>query len=991
MGIILRQNKGSELTFAEVDGNFQSLYYSSSLSASILSFFFTGSSITHSVDIAGAQSGVNQIIAGSNVTISPADGKGVVTINSTGGGGGGSGIFVQTGSFYATTNDLQITGSLGLNGDLSLPDDTFIRLGDKAGGGGGDLKIYHDGSNSYIEDQGQGFLFLRAANSLVLEDNLGGNYFRGTKGGVTADSLSGVVQLYFSGSEKFRTTGSGVFITGNVSASGNLFATVTDNTDTNFKTVMYDPTTGQFFSTGSYGGGGGAVTDGIFNVVTGTIFGTTSSLQVTGSTIQQSPFTTTGANITASNAGTGGGVDKYAMTISESMWHYTDNVGVPTSKAWKTDLDGSYFNNFDHNTDTAEIVRFMAGLLSASAPDAAPNTRTYASLGVSTSNNGTGTAPSGRVPQSSTNNVINYLNSKGFATPGSTIFSGISPIYNNSSFKKEYSSVAGGSTIVSSSADTQLFGLGNIGQAFNVSGSDQYIFYDNSAKSPVTATSTSVHLLSKTGPGTANGLTIGNIETGNALIPDAYQDGKFVGIFDQLLYNGGIGLGNVTSSGYYYFSSSIAVQSGSSNYSDFFAQNEEIFYAPTTAINSGISTNTPTIGYFGSQSLTATSRSLSGAAYLRGATWESSASITNAFDPMFASSTTFARIFESNGILVINNGAGGVDLGSTNGGSVQTSNFIFDSTGTTARVIGTVPTENDLVKLGGSLVVDAGTTGITNIGQSTINPTTFTTEDRCRRRNGVDINTNTNTYEFFKPGTYGALVASGSMAYYGRAQGYDGSALVGTTSWTENFSGEDNRIKINNNLLVGTYAGGDKFTTSTYDEYILDPLELQVKPGYLVEAGGSFGYWSPANPSSGDYIYYARAFQRNLNTGAGSVTMSLGTTLQAWNSTSNSISAAIIFKSSGTGNYTPPRIYDPTATTDNLIIASQANDGFINPFTSNIALYGNVGGSISGNNYNIPLRNGDGMVLDGSDQDFIVIIRYKNDPTPITSINITIA
>ena len=119
--------------------------------------------------------------------------------------------------------------------------------------------------------------------------------------------------------------------------------------------------------------------------------------------------------------------------------------------------------------------------------------------------------------------------------------------------------------------------------------------------------------------------------------------------------------------------------------------------------------------------------------------------------------------------------------------------------------------------------------------------------------------------------------------------------------------------------------------------------------------------------------------------------MSLGTTLQAWNSTSNGISAAIIFESSGTGNYTPPRIFDPTNTVDNVIEASIANDGFKNPFTTNIALYGNVGGSISGNNYNIPMRNGDGMILDSSDQDFIVIIRYKNDPTPITSISVTIA
>ena len=45
---------------------------------------------------------------------------------------------------------------------------------------------------------------------------------------------------------------------GNISASGNLFANVTDNNDTSYKTVVYDPATGQFFRTGSYGGGGGS-------------------------------------------------------------------------------------------------------------------------------------------------------------------------------------------------------------------------------------------------------------------------------------------------------------------------------------------------------------------------------------------------------------------------------------------------------------------------------------------------------------------------------------------------------------------------------------------------------------------------------------------------------------------------------------------------------------------------------------------------------------
>ena len=927
MGIILRQNKGSELTFAEVDGNFQSLYYSSSLSASILSFFFPSSSVTHSVDIGTATEGVSQIIAGSNVTISPADGKGIVTINSTGGGGGGSGIFVQTGSFYATTNDLQITGSLNITGDVDL------------------------------------------SSSLYVNNNI---------------TASGII------SSSAQVVASEITASGNISTSAFLQISASQNPGQTYGVLVRDESTGLVYYTGSYGSGGSSTVDGIFNVVTGTIFGTTSSLQVTGSTIQQSPFTTTGANITASNAGTGGGTAKYALTVSESVWHYTDNIGIPTSKAWKTDLDGSYFNNFDHNTDTAEIVRFMAGLLSASAPDASPNTRTYASLGVTNTNAGTGTAPGGRVPQSSTNDTINYLNSKGFATAGQTIFSGISPIANESTYNRAYSSVAGGSTIVSSSVDSQLFGLGAINSAFNVSGSQMNRWADNSSKT-LTISSASVHFLTRTGAGTSDGLTVGDISTGNPLIPDAFQDGKFVNIYDQGWYNGGISLTSPSSSGYYYLSQSVGIQSGSSNYSTFFANNTEVFYAPTTQINTNVPTNTPAIGYYGSQSLTATSRSLSGALYLLTATWASSASITNAFNPMYAASSTFARIFESVGVLTIADGGTGVDAGSTNGGTIQTANFIYDSTGTTARATSTVPFETDIVKLTGSLTVNAGSAGLTSIGQATINPTTFTAQDRCRRRNGVDITTNTNTYEYFRPGTFGQDSASGSMAYYGRAQGYDGSSLTGTTSWTENFSGENNRIKINNNLLVGTYAGGDKFDTSSYSEFVLDPLELQVKPGYLVEPGGSYNYWSPANASSGDYIYYARAFQRSLGTGAGSVTMSLGTTLQAWNSTSNGISAAIIFESSGTGNYTPPRIFDPTNTVDNVIEASIANDGFKNPFTTNIALYGNVGGSISGNNYNIPLRNGDGMVLDGSDQDFIVIIRYKNDPTPITSISVTIA
>jgi hypothetical protein len=45
-------------------------------------------------------------------------------------------------------------------------------------------------------------------------------------------------------------------------------------------------------------------------------------------------------------------------------------------------LQGSYFNNFTSGSDVADVLRFIAGLLSASAPDAAPNTRTWASTNI---------------------------------------------------------------------------------------------------------------------------------------------------------------------------------------------------------------------------------------------------------------------------------------------------------------------------------------------------------------------------------------------------------------------------------------------------------------------------------------------------------------------------------------------------------------------------------------------------------------------------------
>ena len=73
-----------------------------------------------------------------------------------------------------------------------------------------------------------------------------------------------------------------------------------------------------------------------------------------------------------------------------------------------------------------------------------------------------------------------------------------------------------------------------------------------------------------------------------------------------------------------------------------------------------------------------------------------------------------------------------------------------------------------------------------------------------------------------------------------------------------------------------------------------------------------------------------------------------------------------------------------------------ANDNFKNPFSDPIDLYAAKTGTINGirglvQNIDFPLLNGNGMILDDTKQDFIVIIRYKGDPSPISNISITIA
>ena len=73
-------------------------------------------------------------------------------------------------------------------------------------GNASDLQIYHDGSNSYIEEAGDGDLFIKASNDI---------YLQGANNEFMAEfSENGSVDLYHNGSKKFETTSSGADVTG---------------------------------------------------------------------------------------------------------------------------------------------------------------------------------------------------------------------------------------------------------------------------------------------------------------------------------------------------------------------------------------------------------------------------------------------------------------------------------------------------------------------------------------------------------------------------------------------------------------------------------------------------------------------------------------------------------------------------------------------------------------------------------------------------------
>jgi hypothetical protein len=110
------------------------------------------------------------------------------------------------------------------SGDVLFPDSDKAKFGTDS-----DLQIYHDASNSYIDDAGTGSLYLRSNNIRL-------NKYTGEQ--MINCSADGAVSLFYDNGVKLATTAAGVTITGTVTVTnpGNSLL-IKDSAGTTLKTV----------------------------------------------------------------------------------------------------------------------------------------------------------------------------------------------------------------------------------------------------------------------------------------------------------------------------------------------------------------------------------------------------------------------------------------------------------------------------------------------------------------------------------------------------------------------------------------------------------------------------------------------------------------------------------------------------------------------------------------------------------------------------------
>jgi hypothetical protein len=734
------------------------------------------------------------------------------------------------------------------------------------------------------------------------------------------------------------------------------------------------------------------------------------SVVITGSTLLSSPD--------------GAVFNKYALVTSQSAWHYSDNVGYPAgTNQWNSGLDGSYFNIFTPNTDTATILRFVAGLLSSSAPAPSPNTRTYNTVTANETNLGStatvsvlsdqrlslGYTSSAQISQAF-KDTVRYGITKGWSAVGTEgngegtqpwKQAGAAYYENFSTYNYTFTSTASSGT---GGNGSDFFGLGAFvptEQDFKVRLIGSMSFSDTASEGTPNAstgllTQTKTLDFSRTRGATTgldgNGLGLATIYTANpTVIPNTFQDARFSGTGGTPFLTRSFGTSlvaanTVSSSGYYnFYGMQAGVTSGSStSYIFKTTSNVSRLWLPITAIQTSMSATPASItgGTFASSSLTlAPSRSYSGVPYLTAgtSTWTYLGTGSGMFDPAFLNGVVFRQsISEALPGTVLIAGSSNSDV-SCNTSGIATSGKVYDAAGNIKN--SGLPRINDQVRSNVVIThsISSGDSNIADTGFST--GTTFTAATLGYTYTGsTGATLNTSTLPYHQAGTYGQPVTSGSLGIYGG--GTANSVSV------ENFTSESFRRVISNSTTLTTQW--NEATALTLG----DGGGLQVKPstttGFLVNPESTKGYWYPQTGyNANHYKWFMREITTNAAANRGSITLDFDPNTSADfvafdNTTTNKIALGLIFEAQvvgrGAGNVV---MYDVIKGNGSYggSLNNQASSTQLNPFSNNIDIQAdfssisNVTGTIT-----LGLDNNVKQIINGTYQKVWLLVRYRGVP-----------